>query len=196
MFRLMAFAVLFLAASIGHGQAEEKFFGFNLNGKVINPLCLEHIHPWYSDSVVIIKSLILDYCQDSNWAFNDYPVKVDGDIVSIKLKDGVDSEVSSSTFSYQIVGKTDNGLFIARLPENEIGAYTIEEKTIKSDLFAPNPDKVHILTQVALSFVPCLQKAWVEGNKVFLTKNVYDQDAPRADQCKPQIETVSYQVSP
>jgi hypothetical protein len=196
MFRFMALVVLFLAASIGRGQAEEKFFGFNLGGKVINPLCLEHIHPWYSDGSIIIRSLILDYCQDSNWAYDDYPVEVKGDVVSIKLKDGVDSEVSSSTFSYRIIGKTDNGLYIAWLAGNEMAAYTIEEKTLATELFDRKPDKVHILTQVGLSFVPCLQKAWVEGNKVFLTKNVYDQDAPRGGQCKPQLETVSYEVSP
>jgi len=196
MFRYMFLAVLFLAASFGRGQAEEKFYGFTLDGKVINPLCLEHMHPWLSDSVIIVKSLILDYCQDSNWAADDNPVEVKGNVVSTKVRDAVDSEVTSSTFSYEIVGKTDNGLFIARLPENEIAAYTIEEKTIKSDLLKPDPDKVHILTQVALSFVPCLQKAWVEGNKVFVTKNVSDQYAPGADQCKPAMETLSYEVSP
>jgi hypothetical protein len=192
----MMFAALFLAASIGRGQAAEKFFGFTLDGKVINPLCLEHMHPWLSDGVIIVKSLILDYCQDSNWAFNANPVEVKDDIVSTKLKDGVDSEMSSSTFSYEIVGKTDNGLYIAWLSGNEVAAYTLEEKAIKDDLFDPKPAKVHILTQVSLSFVPCLEKVWVKGNKVFVTKDVYDQEAPRPDQCKAQKETVSYEVSP
>src|SRR4051794_5819190 len=62
MFRFIMLGALFLAASAGSGQAEEKFFGFNLDGKVINPLCLEHIHPWYSDGSIIVRSLILDYC--------------------------------------------------------------------------------------------------------------------------------------
>jgi hypothetical protein len=196
MFRFMMLGVLFLAASPGSSEADEKFFGFNLDGKVINPLCLEHIHPWYSDSTIIVRSLILDYCQDSNWAYDDYPVEVKDGVVSIKLKDRVDSEVSSSTFSYRIVGKTDNGLYIARLAENEMAAYTIEEKTLATELFDRKPEKVHVLTQVGLSFVPCLQKAWVAGNKVFLTKNVYDRDAARDAQCKPQLETLSYDVSP
>jgi len=178
------------------GNPPENIPASPLDSKVINPLCLEQMHPWLSDGVIIVKSLILDYCQDSNWAFDYNPVEVKGNIVSTKVKDAVDSEVTSSTFSYEIVGKTDNGLFIARLSENEIAAYTIEEKTINSDLLKPDPAKVHILTQVALSFVPCLQSAWVEGNKVFVTKNVYDQDAPRPEQCKPQTETLSYEVSP
>lgn len=196
MVRFTALVVLFLAASIGCSHADEKFFGFNLDGKVINPLCLEHIHPWYSDNTIIVRSLILDYCQDSNWAADNDAVEVKGDVVSIKLNDSADSGTSSSTFSYQIIGKTTNGLYIARLPENEMAAYTIEEKVLATELFDRKPDKVRILTQVGLSFVPCLQKVWVEGNKVFLTKNVYDQDAAHADQCKPQIETVSYDVSP
>jgi hypothetical protein len=195
-FRHTIVTALFLAALSGFGRADEKFHGFTLKGEIINPLCLEHIHPWYSDGVPIIKTLILDYCQDSNWASLYTPIEVEGDVVSTRLKDGVDSAVSSSTFSYQIIGKTENGLFIALLPQNEIAAYTITEQTIHSDLLDPRPDRVHILTQVALSFVPCLQKAWVEGSKVFVTKNVFDADAPHADHCKPGIETVSYAVSP
>jgi hypothetical protein len=196
MLRSMFLLVLFLATSLGRAQAADRFYGFNLDGKVINPLCLEHIHPWLSDGAIIIRSLILDYCQDSNWAFDDCPVEVNGDVVSTKVKGAVDSELTSSTFSYRIVGKTDNGLFIARLAENEIAAYTIEVKTIRSDLFDPKPQKVHVLTQVALSFVPCLQRVWVVGNKVLLTRNVYDERASRAEQCKPDVETVSYEVSP
>jgi hypothetical protein len=192
----MIFIALFLAASFGPGHAQDRFFGFTIKGQVINPLCLEHIHPWSSDGVIIVKSLVLEYCQDSNWAFADNPIEVEGDVVSTKLKNGVDSEVSSSIFSYRIVGKTDNGLFIALLPENEVAAYTIAEQTIKSDLFAPDPDRVHVLTQVALSSVACLQTIRVEGNTVIVTKNVLDEHAPRSDQCTPKIETVSYHVSP
>jgi hypothetical protein len=191
----MIIATLFLAASVNAGYPEEKFFGFNVKGEAINPLCLEHIHPWYSDSVIIVKSLILEYCQHSNWAFADYPIKEEGDVVSVKLKDGVDSALSSSTFSYQIIGKADNGLYIARLALNEIAAYTVTEQTLKSDLFTPDPDRVHVLTQLALSSVDCLQKISVKGNTVTVEKNVVDEHASRQE-CTSKIETITYDVAP
>jgi hypothetical protein len=146
--------------------------------------------------VPIIKTLILDYCQDSNWAFNDYPVQVDGNRVSIRLKDGVDSEVSSSIFSYEIVGRTESGVFIALLAGNEIAGYTITEQTISSDLFNPRPDKVHILTQVGLSSVDCLRSIRVEANSVVIEKNVFDSAASRPEQCTARIETVAYPIRP
>lgn len=197
MFRHIISAMLFLAASVGCGQADEKFHGFNLDGKVINPLCLQRIHPWVSDGVIIVKSLILDYCQDSNWAFADNPIRVDGNVVSTLVKGEVDSEIESATFSYEIVGKTDNGLFIAILAgTGDIAAYRIDEQVIKSDLFTPNPQKVRILTAVAEAHMDCMQKVWVVGNKVFIERNVVNETGPRYARCKPQVETLSYDVSP
>lgn len=197
MIRSMLIAALFLAASTLHGQAEEKFFGFTVKGEPVNPVCLEHIHPWLSDTDIIIKSIILDYCQDSNWAFPFNPIKVDGDLVSTVIKGVEDSEIQSSTFSYRVVGKTDNGMFILELPaNNEMAAYTITEQTIKSDLFEPDPTKVKILTQVSLSSVFCVEKAWVKGNTVFVQKHVRDENALRSGMCTPKMETVSYDVAP
>jgi hypothetical protein len=193
----MLIAALFLAASSAHGQAAEKFFGFTVKGEPVSPVCLEHIHPWLSDTDIIIKSVILDYCQDSNWTFAYNPIKIDGDLVSTVIKDKVDSEVESSTFDYEVAGKTDNGMFILMLPaNNEIAAYTITEQTIKSDLFDPHPLKKQILTQVSLSFVACMEKAWVKGNTVFVQKHVRDENAPRSEECNTKLETVSYEVSP
>lgn len=195
--RIMILVLLFVSAVITESKAEDQYFGFTLAGKVINPLCLEHIHPWLSDSTIIVKSLILDYCQDSNWAYEDNPTTVDGNVVSTKVKGAIDSEVTSSIFSYEIVGKTDNGLFIAVLPQNsEVAAYRIDEQTIKSELFNPQPEKVHILTQVSLSLVLCMNKVWVKGNKVFVEHNVVDENAARPDMCTAKLQTDSYDVSP
>lgn len=197
MLRIIVLTALFVAASLSQSRAEDRFFGFTLKGEVINPLCLEHIHPWYSDGVIIVKSLILDYCQESNWAFADSPIEVQGNVVSTKVKGAIDSEVTSSTFSYEIVGRTDNGLFIAILAGNsEIAAYRIDEQVIRSDLFAPRPETVHMLTQVSLSTVDCLRKAWVKGNTVFIEKNVSDDSAPRSQRCTPKTETQHYDVTP
>jgi hypothetical protein len=195
--RSMLIAMLFLAASVLPGQAVEKFYGFTVKGEPVSPVCLEHIHPWLSDTDIIIKSIILDYCQDSNWAFAFNPIKVDGDLVSTVIKGKEDSEVESSTFDYRVAGKTDNGMFILELPaNNEIAAYTITEQTIKSDLFNPQPSKEHILTQVSLSFVFCVERVWVKGNTVFVEKHVRDENAPRSEMCTPKMETVSYDVAP
>jgi hypothetical protein len=194
----MLIATLLLAASHVHGTgAAEKFYGFTVNGEPVSPVCLEHIHPWLSDTDIIIRSIILDDCQDSNWAFAYNPIRIDGDVVSTVIKGKVDSEVESSTFSYEVVGRTDNGMFILMLPANsEIAAYSITEQTIKSDLLDPRPARKKILTQVSRSFVACLEKAWVKCNTVFVRKHVRDENAPRPEQCTPKMETVSREVSP
>lgn len=193
MIRSMLIATLFLAASCAHGQAAEKFYGFTVKGEPVSPVCLEHIHPWLSDTDIIIKSVILDYCQDSNWTFAFNPIKIDGDLVSSRIKGEEDSEIESATFSYRVIGKTDNGMFILELPgNNEIAAYTITEQTIKSDLFDPKPEKMQILTQVSLSFVFCVDKAWVKGNTVSVQRHVRDDNA----HCTDKVETVSYDVAP
>ncbi|MDB5526574.1 MAG: hypothetical protein JWM58_4337 [Rhizobium sp.] len=195
MFRYMFFATLFLAASVSHGQAEEKFHGFTINGEVINPMCLQNMHPWYSDGDIIIKSLNLDYCQNSNWAFAANPIKVEGDVVSTKVQGAVMSEVTSDSFSYKPIGKTTDGLFIVMLPDNgEIAAYRIDERIVKDDLFGTKTSKVHILTAIGQSWFRCLNNAWMKGNKVVIERRIPHEDKPRSEECDTKMETVEYEI--
>jgi hypothetical protein len=194
MLRTLAYSMLFILALGSCGQAEEKFLGFNIGGEVINPMCLQKMRPWFSDGGIIVKSIVLDNCQNSNWAYATNPITIDGNVVSTKVEGAVASEVESEVFSYEVVGRTDSGVFVLRLSDNWVAAYRIDEQVVKDELFKPQTSKVHVLIALGESWVPCLQKVEVKGNKVVIEKQIYRQDAARSDQCDTRMETVEYDI--
>lgn len=195
MLRIIAYSMLFILVFGGSSEAEEKFLGFNIGGEVINPMCLQKMRPWFSDGGIIVKSIVLDNCQNSNWAYAANPITVDGNVVSTKVEGAVASEVESEVFSYQVVGRTDDGLFVLRLSNNWVAAYRIDEQVVKDELFKQQTSKVRVLTALGESWVPCLQKLEVKGNKVVIEKQIYHPDAARPDQCDTRMETVEYDIA-
>lgn len=177
-----------VAAAASSAQAAEPFQGFNLGGKAINPTCLQKMVPWASDNGIIVRSLVLETCQDSNWAFNDKPVEVTGDTVSTTIED--------EPFSYQVLGKTTSGVFLVLQTGNEINAYRIDVTPVKPDLLEAKTKPVHVLTLLSQSFVPCLQSAVVQGDVLVVKKQVSDLNAPHAFQCKTKIQTLRYTIAP
>lgn len=188
MIKRLALTGAMLCAMVAQAGAAEPFQGFNLGGKAINPTCLQKMQPWASDSGIIVRSIVLETCQASNWAFNDNPVEVKGDTVSTTVED--------EPFSYQVLGKTTSGVFLVLQTGNEINAYRIEATQVKSDLLAARTTPVHVLTLLGQSFVPCLQSAMVQGDKLVVKKQVSDMNAPRAEQCKTKVQTVQYAIAP
>src|SRR4051812_34466941 len=85
--------------------AAEPFFGFNLNGEAIDPVCIHHMLPWISDGGTIVKSIVLEECQGSNWAYHKGEVEVSGNVVSV-------DDVEGARFGYEVFGRTASGLFI------------------------------------------------------------------------------------
>lgn len=108
----------------------------------------------------------------------------------------VSTEIEGENFSYQVIGKTDSGLFIVQHTGNDIAAYRIDEQAIKPDLLKLETEKVHILTVVSDSFVPCFKQAKVKGDTVVIEKQVSDLRASHAEQCKEETETVEYKIKP
>ncbi|HPA39702.1 MAG TPA: hypothetical protein PLV04_13215 [Phenylobacterium sp.] len=188
MIRRLAMIGAVWCAAAAQAQAAEPFQGFNLGGKAINPVCLQKMAPWASDNGIIVRSIVLETCQDSNWAFNDQPVQVAGDTVSTVIED--------EPFSYQVLGKTTSGVFVLKQTGNEIYAYRIDVVATKPDLLAPATRPVHVLTVLGESFVPCLQSAVVQGDKLVVKKQVSDMNASRAEQCKTKVQTVQYPIAP
>jgi hypothetical protein len=194
MLRMFAYSMLFILALGARSEAEERFLGFNIGGEVINPMCLQKMRPWYSDGAIIIKSIVLENCQNSNWAYAVNPIVVDGNLVSTKVEGAVASEVESEVFSYEVAGRTDSGVFVLMLSDNWVAAYRIDEQVVKDELFKPQTSRVHVLTALGESWVPCLQKVAVKGNKVVIEKQIYHQDAARPDQCDTKMEMVEYDI--
>ena len=185
--RLAAVCALSFFSITLNVQAEEALGGFTLGGEPINPVCIGKMQPWISDRGIIIKSIVLETCQKSNFGFHKKRVNVADGNVSAELEGG--------PFGYKVVGETDSGLFILQQSENVIGAYRIEEQEVKPDLFKPDVEKVHVLTSVANSFVPCLKKLAVKGDAVLVEKHVYDPKAPHAQQCGEKRESAEYKLN-
>lgn len=190
---LLILAAATLAATTAQAQTQlttksvEKFSGFTVNGEAINPVCINRMRPWQSDKDIIVKSIVLEECQKSNWAFHEKPVDIKNGVVS--------TEVEGESFSYKVIGKTTGGLFIVHHSGNELAAYRIDEQQVKPDMLKPDTRKVHVLTTVSDTFVPCFKSARVDGDTLHIEKNAFDHKAPRATQCKSEIEKVDYKLS-
>jgi hypothetical protein len=189
MVRGIALVGAMTVASLSPAQAAEPYQGFNLGGQAINPVCIYKMRPWLSDGDIIVRSIILEHCQNSNWAFHD-------DRVKIEANDAVSVRIEGRTFAYEVIGKTASGLFALHLTDNYIATFRIDEQTIQPDLLKPQARKVHVLTALADTWVPCFSQARVEGNRLIIEKQVSDLNAPRPDRCKKAMETVEAELLP
>jgi len=72
----MMFAMLFWQ-HLSAAATPRRNFWLHARQQGDQPALPRTLRRWYGDSVIIIQSLILDYCQDSNWAVNDLPMKVE-----------------------------------------------------------------------------------------------------------------------
>jgi hypothetical protein len=188
MFRSIALLGAMTLMSLLQAQAAESYQGFNLDGQAINPVCIHKMRPWLSDGAIIVRSIVLDNCQDSNWGFHKEPVTVEDDSVSVVIEGEI--------FKYQVIGRTLSGLFVLLLTDNYITTYRIEEQTIQPDVLKPQTEKVRVLTAIVESWVPCFSQARVEGNKLIIEKQIFDPNAPRPEQCKDETETVEAEMKP
>jgi len=188
MLKRLALMGAILMAGLSQAHAAEPFKGFNLAGKAINPVCLSKMAPWISDTAIIVRSIVLETCQDSNWAFNDSPVKIKGDTVS--------TEIEGESFSYEVIGRTTSGVFLVSQSGEEIFAYRIDVAQVKDDLLKGKARPAHVLTALGQGFVPCFLSAKVVGDVLVVQKQVSDLHAAMPNRCKSKIETVQYPIAP
>jgi len=188
MFRIIALVSGMTFISLPQAQSAEPYQGFNLHGQAINPVCIHKMRPWLSDGGIIVRSIVLENCQNSNWGSHGDSITFDNDSVS--------AIIEGEAFKYRVIGKTTTGLFVLLTTNNYITTYRIEEQIIQPDVLKPQTEKVHILTAIGDSWVPCLSQARVQGNKLIIEKRAFDPDAPRPEQCKDQIETVEAEMRP
>ncbi len=160
---------------------------FLLEGKVINPKCVHLLQASISEHAsIIVRSVILETCQESNLAYEgqQYTKNQDGTILYCE-----DPEDWHSCFSYRVLGRTANGIFLLYHGPT-IGAYEIVGSEVTFDFLEGGKQEVHVLTKLGESHVPCFRSAQVDGNNLKITKRVFDAEAPRAFQCKDEEETI------
>lgn len=157
----------------------EKFFGFNLDGAVINPKCINLLTSWISDGGIILSALDLDRCQKSNLAFEGQSYEVSSNGIVFYYEDENDLR---SRFSYEVIGRTKSGVF-ALYHENQIGLYVIEEKKTVTDFISGDYVAYRQLRKLSESMVLCYYSATVSENELIVVTTAYDPSAPSSNQC-------------
>ena len=115
----------------------EKFFGFTQGESPINPKCIQLMQPSISESSefgIIINSVIIDSCQNSNLAYEgrDFSASEEGEVSYLE-----DPNDPHSHFSYKVLGRTLNNIYVL-FHDGYIGLYRLEEKNIRFDFSESN----------------------------------------------------------
>ncbi|MGR5308096.1 hypothetical protein [Vibrio mediterranei] len=180
--------------AVGAAPLSPVDYGFHHNGNIINPKCVNLLQAWNSESPqygIILRSVIIDSCQESNLAFKgrDYHVSSDGSVSYYE-----DPDDGHSYFKYEVLGKTERGIFaLAHL--GYIGLYRLENQPVDFDFNYSNEQMVSVLTKLSQSWVPCFRSAQVKGNQLQVIKHVWNPAASRAEQCTDTLETVTFDLS-
>lgn len=166
--------------------------GFSYKGEIINPQCVDLLQAWISEAhSIILRSVVIDNCQDSNIAFEgqNYEVSPDGTVYYIE-----NPKDHHSYFGYKVLGETERGIF-ALLHSGSIGLYKLETKPIRFDFSKSEIQNVKVLTKLSETYTPCLISAKIKGNQLEVIKNIRNSDAPRAFQCEEDIEKITFDLS-
>lgn len=191
---LAAISISFTAFSQDEEPLSPVVHGFHHNGNIINPKCINLLQTSKSESPefgIILRSVIIDSCQESNLAFKgrDYHLSSDGSVSYYE-----DPDDGHSYFKYEVLGKTERGVF-ALAHSGYIGLYRLENQPVDFDFNYSNEQRVNVLTKLSQSWVPCFRSAQVKGNQLQVIKHVWDPAASRAEQCSDTLETVTFDLS-
>ena len=160
-----------------------------INGKVVNPACIKLMQPWLSenvDSPVIIRSIVLDTCQNSNLAYEGRKPTISDDKTVSFYKD---PDNGHSYFGYIYLGKTSKGKnYIYH--NGTIGSYTITKENMITDFKKNTSKSVTVITKLGSSFIPCFQSAIIKDDILVVKAKKYDPSKPTAYQCGDTIETL------
>lgn len=159
-------------------------------GEIVNPACIKLMQPWSSeslDSTVIIKSVVLDTCQNSNFAFNGQKPTIDDNGTVSYYEDPTDAH---SYFAYRYLGKTSKGTSYI-YHNGTIGAYIITQENIIKDLQKSTTKSVSVISKLGDLFVPCFQYAVVKNDTLIVKVKKFSPSRPTAFQCSDTIETLT-----
>ena len=100
--RLLQIITFLLLTNLSSLSAAELL---KIDGEVVNPVCIKLMQPWLSEKVdepVIIRSIILDTCQNSNLAYGGQNPTISDDK---KVSFYEDPNDGYSYFGYIFLGK-------------------------------------------------------------------------------------------
>ncbi len=160
-----------------------------INREIVNPACIKLMQPWSSEnsnSTVIIKSVVLDSCQNSNLAFEGRIPTIDDNGTVSYYEDTTDTH---SYFAYRYLGKTTEDISYI-FHNGTIGAYTVTRKNIITNLQHNTTKRVSVINKLGDLFVPCFQYAVIKNDTLIVTVKRYNPNKPGAFQCTDIIETL------
>lgn len=184
-----------MAMGVGKGTPKMDLYeGFNYQGKVINPKCVNLLQAWNSESLkygIIMESIVIDSCQDSNIASEgtDYSVSENGTVSYYE-----DPKDAYTYFGYRVVGITQNNVFVLRHSGN-IGLYRLNKQNVIFDFSKSDAKSVKVLTKLSDSWIPCFTSAKIQENTLLIIKDVWDPSKPRSSQCTDVSETLTFDLS-
>lgn len=189
---LILFSLLFAVTCKTESDQKPGLSDFSFKGQPINPKCVNLLQTWISENTSIItKSIIIDTCQNSNLAFEgeEYLTNQDGSIGYYE-----DTNNAQSYFSYKVLGRTSNKVFVL-FHSGSIGLYKFEEESITFDFSTKKSSAARILTKLSETRMPCFVSAKLSGNALSVNKHEFDEYAPTALQCKKEVEQLIFDLS-
>ena len=160
-----------------------------IDGEVVNPSCIKLMQPWLSenaDSPVIIRSIVIDTCQNSNLAYKGQKPTISDDKTVSFYKDIDDAH---SYFGYTYLGKTSKGKNYL-YHNGTIGVYTITKENMITDLQKNTSKRVTVISKLGDSLIPCFQSASVINDALVVNLKKYNPNKPRAFQCSDTLKTL------
>ncbi|OEJ65648.1 hypothetical protein [Magnetovibrio blakemorei] len=165
--------------------------GFSVNGKPINPKCINLMQAWMSDTETSIREIVLDECQTSNLAFEGIENQGQTGDTVYYYEDPKDAH---SYFGYDVIGVTESGLYVLK-HGYEIGIYRIRSGQLYSDILKGETQTRRIITFLGSSSLKCRNSATVVGNSLVVTARKYDFSSYRDNQCTDEVVTITFDLS-
>ena len=145
-------------------------FGFTHAGQPINPKCVNLLQPWMSDYGIIVRSLVIDTCQDSNLAFEgreNVSLSDDGTVSYYE-----DPNDGHTYFGYKVLGVTQNNIHVLQ-HMGELGFYKLEKMELRP-YFNEEAEISTVLTKLSSDDSYCFVSARIEKNIVVITRSKRD----------------------
>jgi len=142
-------------------------FGFTHAGQPINPKCVNLLQPWMSDYGIIVRSLVIDTCQDSNLAFEgreNVSLSDDGTVSYYE-----DPNDGHTYFGYKVLGVTQNNIYVLQ-HMGELGFYKLEKMELKP-YFNEQTEMSTVLTKLSSDDSYCFVSASIENNIAVITRS-------------------------
>lgn len=179
--KLLLLITLLVFGHAAHAEEHSIPDSFKINGEFINPQCVEQLQTWISESdSIIVQSIVLDTCQDSNLAFegretfyqNGNEIGYTGD---------ADDAHDDFSYTYQ-ASLSDNKHILSH--GSDLVLYEIMNKRLAFDVAENDFRDVHVLSIIgSIGYFHCFKSAEISENTLTINRRVYYPENPRATAC-------------